>query len=288
MDIYNVDALELLKTVDDGTVDLVLTDPPYIISKKSGMDAHYKMVKNNAENGVEFVKTEEDWLAYSATLDKPVEEIEAGRGRGWSKDNYLRYGTILGKKYCNQTDYGDWDKEFTMETLGKVVDEYYRVLRKGGTVIIWFDLWKIGDLRGLMEKSKFKQIRMIEWEKTNPQPINSRVNYLTNAKEIAVLGVKGGKPTFNSSYDVGTYKFPIEGGKHRFHPTQKNTKMFVELVEKHSNPGDLVMDTFLGGGTTAEACFRTGRRFEGCELSDEYIQKLIQKRPHLFEDEESD
>ena len=64
-----------------------------------------------------------------------------------------------------------------------------------------------------MEKHKFKQIRIIEWEKTNPQPRNSQVNYLTNAKEFAMSAVKVGKPTFNSSYDKGTYKYPFPGGK---------------------------------------------------------------------------
>ena len=72
-----------------------------------------------------------------------------------------------------------------------------------------------------MEKYKFKQIRFIEWIKTNPVPLNQSVNYLTNSREIALLGVKGGKPTFNSKYDKGIYEYPIQSGKTRFHPTQK-------------------------------------------------------------------
>jgi len=65
---------------------------------------------------------------------------------------------------------------------------------------MFFDIWKITILKELFEKHKFKQIRFIEWIKTNPQPLNSKVNYLTNCREIALLGVKGGKPTFNSKY----------------------------------------------------------------------------------------
>ena len=130
---------------------------------------------------------------------------------------------------------------------------YYKKLRDGGTCIIFFDLWKLTPLKELMEKHKFKQLRFIEWIKTNPQPINSRVNYLTNSREIALLGVKKGKPTFNSEYDKGIYEFPIQGGKKRFHPTQKSIKLFEDLIKKHSNEGDLVVDTFLGGGTTAIA-----------------------------------
>ena len=62
-----------------------------------------------------------------------------------------------------------------------------------------------------------------------------------------MLGVKGGKPTFNSKYDNGIYAHPLQGGKNRFHPTQKSVTLFEELIEKHSNEGDVVMDTFLGG-----------------------------------------
>ena len=154
------------------------------------------------------------------------------------------------------------------------ISEYYKKLRKGGTLIIFFDLWKITLLKEIMEKYKFKQIRFIEWIKTNPQPLNSGVNYLTNCREIALLGVKGGSPTFNSKYDNAIYSYPLQGGKQRFHPTQKNINLFEDLIKKHSNEGDTVLDTFLGGGTTAIACKRTKRHFKGCEISKEYYDKV--------------
>jgi len=135
-------------------------------------------------------------------------------------------------------------------------------------------------MKHLMEKYKFKQIRLIEWVKTNPQPINSKVNYLSNCKEYAILGVKGGKPTFHSKYDKGIYEFPMAAGKYKFHPTQKNLDLLCALVEKHSNEGDVVMDTFMGGGTTAYACIKTKRNYIGCEISPEYhtnIGKIMEK-----------
>ena len=79
-----------------------------------------------------------------------------------------------------------------------------------------------------------------------------------------MLGVKGGKPTFNSSYDKGIYQYPMASGKNRFHPTQKSQHLFEDLIKKHSNECDLVMDTFLGGGTTYMACKKY--RFIGCEI----------------------
>jgi len=126
-----------------------------------------------------------------------------------------------------------------------------------------------------MDKHNFKQIRFIEWIKTNPQPLNSKTNYLTNCREIALIGIKDKKPIFNSQYDNGIYNFPLQGGKNRFHPTQKSLPLFEELIKKHSNENDTVMNTFLGGGTTLLACKNLQRKFKGCEISKEYYDKIM-------------
>lgn len=265
MELKHEEGLKYLTSINKNSINLIITDPPYIISRDTGMNSHYNSVKESEMNGVEFVKTEEEWDKYKKTND--IEDDA-------NKDKYLKFGTIYGKKYCVKTDYGDWDKDFSIKELEQFISEYYDKLRMGGTLIIFFDIWKITILKDLMEKYKFKQIRFIEWIKTNPQPLNQHINYLTNCREIALLGVKGGKPTFNSKYDNAIYHFPLQGGKNRFHPTQKSILLFEELIKKHSNEGDIVMDTFIGGGTTAIACKNTGRSFKGCEVSKEYYDKV--------------
>ena len=102
---------------------------------------------------------------------------------------------------------------------------------------------------------------------------------MTNCREIALTAVKGGKPTFNSKYDKGIYEYPLQGGKERFHPTQKSRLLFEELIKKHSNEGDVVMDTFLGSGTTAIAAKNTNSHFLGCELNPEYYNKFCSLFP---------
>ena len=208
-----------LDALTPGSVDLVLTDPPYCISKKTGFK--------------------------SGKLDK------------------LKINT----------EFGDWDKsEIDLLSLTK---KSYKCLRPGGTCIIFYDIWKLSYLKEALEEAGFKQIRFIEWVKTNPVPINSKINYLTNSREIALLGIKVSKPTFNSSYDKGIYEYaiPREKGKDgkRYHPTQKPLKLFSSLVEKHSNEGDLVVDPFLGSGTTALVCKNLNRQFSGCDISSDYI-----------------
>jgi site-specific DNA-methyltransferase (adenine-specific) len=264
--VENMCGLEYLKTLDPNSIDLILTDPPYIISKSSGLDKHYNNVKYNEANDINEVKSEEEWTNYK--LQNTIEDDT-------HKSNYIKYGSIYGKKYCVKTDYGSWDSDFTLATLEKFIELYYSKLKKGGTLIMFFDLWKITNLKDLLEKYNFKQLRFIEWIKTNPQPRNSKVNYLTNTREIALLGVKDSNPTFNSSYDNGIYSYPLQGGKNRFHPTQKSLALFEELIKKHSNEGDTILDTFLGSGTTALACKNTKRLFKGCEIDKSYYDKIL-------------
>ena len=117
--IENMCGLEYLKTLDPNSIDLILTDPPYIISKTSGLDKHYNNVKYNEENNINEVKTEEQWVNY-----KQQNNIEDDS----QKDNYIKYGSLYGKKYCVKTDYGNWDSDFTLTTLEKFIENYYKPL----------------------------------------------------------------------------------------------------------------------------------------------------------------
>jgi len=267
MNFSNLDGLLYLDTITDKSIDLILTDPPYIISSESGMNNHYNSVLSNENNGIEFIKSNEEWEQYknnNGILDDS------------KKENYIKYGSIYGKKYAVKTNFGDWDSNFTIEILEQFIELFYKKLKKGGTVIIFFDIWKITILKELLEKYKFKQIRLIEWVKTNAVPLNSSINYLSNCREIALTAVKGSKPTFNSKYDNGIYNFPIQSGKNRFHPTQKSLSLFETLIKKHSNEGDNILDPFVGGGTTVIACNNTNRNFFGCEISKEYYDKVLE------------
>ena len=83
--IENKDGLSYLSTIKNNSVDLILTDPPYIISRDSGMNTHYNNVKENEENNVKSVKTEEEWNTYKR---------EHGLEDDSKKENYIKYGTI--------------------------------------------------------------------------------------------------------------------------------------------------------------------------------------------------
>ena len=203
--------------------DLVLTDPPYAISKPSGF-----------ANGE------------------------------------------LKKLAVYKTDFGPWDQ--TEIDINALAEGCFSSLRTGGTAIIFYDIWKLTLLRNAMEAAGFKMFRVIEWAKTNPVPINSKRFYLSNSREIAVAGVKHGKPTFNGEYHTGRFEYPIpHHNGSRIHPTQKSDNLFRDLVEIHSNVGDLVIDPFAGGGTTLVAAAKAGRKAMGCDIDREYVSKIEER-----------
>lgn len=217
--VHRMDWEKFMEGLDRGSVDLILTDPPYAISRQTGFS-------NMGKKGV------------------------------------ARFGVSM--------DFGAWDhKEIDLVSFCKLS---HKVLRQGGTVIVWYDLWKIGELERAMSEAGFKMIRMIIWQKTNPVPLNQSATYLSNSREVAVVGVKGGKPVFNGKYDNGVYEMPIpRHNGQREHPTQKPIDLFSQLVLKHSNEGDLVIDPFLGSGTTGVAAVSHGRDFQGSEIDPNYV-----------------
>jgi DNA modification methylase len=224
------DCFELIKNVESKSVDLILVDPPYLISR----DSNFNKYSDDA-----------------------------------SKELITKYGKV-------SIDFGDWDKgELDWNFLFK---EYNRVLRDGGTLIIFYDVWKSTEIKTMADKYRFKQPRVCQWQKSNPVPINSKLNYLSNAIEYFFTFVKGKKPTFHSVYDNGTYRYPICHGKERYeHPTQKPLQLIIDIVNKHSNPGDLVLDNFAGTGTTAHACILTDRKYIVMERDEKYFE-IIKSR----------
>lgn len=228
------DCLEEIKKIESNSIDLIITDPPYGISKES-------FFKNSSDSLPQNLKT----------------------------------------KYCSHNiDFGYWDKEDL--DLTTLFSEYYRVMKSGATLIFFYDVWKSNLIKLEAEKNKFKQPRVGIWLKTNPVPINSKVNYLSNSKEFFFTFVKDKKPTFNSEYDNGIYTYPLCHGKERLqHPTQKPLNLFIDLIQKHSNVGDVVLDTFSGVGTTAEAAYKTSRKFICIERDEKYFE-IMKKRVEEF------
>ena len=163
-------------------------------------------------------------------------------------------------------------------------------MKKGGSIYIFFTKELIslfhlhpylsnnpeeerteGDFAGMI-----KTKNIISWIKSNPLPAFNRTNY-RSAVEFIYFGQKEGeKATFNFGQQKemkNWFEHPLVQGKQRTkHPTQKPLKLVQKFIEVSSNKGDIVLDPFLGSGTTAVAAKMLGRNYIGIEKNPEYIK----------------
>lgn len=166
-------------------------------------------------------------------------------------------------------DFGEWDKGFD---LFSYIDCVSRILNKNGSFVV-FNAWKnLGDIAKYAETKGFETKDMIRLEKSNPMPRNRDRRYITDY-ECAIWFVKEkAKWTFNridEKYQRPKFVAGIESG---LHPTQKSLSLMESLVRIHSNPNDIVVDPFMGSGTTGVACKNLNRKFIGIERDANYFE----------------
>ena len=104
--------------------------------------------------------------------------------------------------------------------------------------------------------------------KTNPSPMNGQVIWLSGI-ECCVYGKKK-NATFNEHCKNTVFRFPTVKGK--LHPTQKPINLMKYLIEVSSNENDIVLDPFMGSGSTGVACLNTNRNFIGIEINAKFYE----------------
>ncbi len=222
--IDNVDCLEGIKAIPDGSVDLILTDPPY--------------------------------------------------------------GTTACK----------WD---TVVPFDKLWPEYKRVLKKGAACVV-FGTEPFSTLLRMSNLANFKHDWVWEKEqganfmnvKFQPYKVHENVSVFFCDRDHYHPQMTLGKPYISGKgtsgditgnviktqtknngtrYPRSILRYNTDKAKGSLHPTQKPIALIEYLVQTYSNPGDLVLDPFMGSGTTGIACINTGRRFIGMELDEQYF-----------------
>jgi len=168
-------------------------------------------------------------------------------------------------------DFGEWDKNFNELNLNILIPK----LKKGGSILIWSAFEQFDIVSRAFGELVLKD--KLIWEKSNPMPRNRDRRYVSNVELCTWYVKKGKKWTYNrqsETYEGCVLKYPSEsgGGHVRYHPTQKNLKMIEHLVKIHSNENDLVVDCFMGGGTTGVACKKLNRNFIGIEIDIKYYE----------------
>ena len=145
--------------------------------------------------------------------------------------------------------------------------ELYRVMKSGTHLYLMCNFKNLNDLLNKSLAVGFKHINLLVWEKNNCTPSQF---YMKNC-EYTLLLRKGKSKYIN---DIGgsktVHKFNnIIGNK--VHPTEKPTDLMAFYVKNSSNEGDVVLDMFMGSGSTGVACLNTNRNFIGIELDENYF-----------------
>lgn len=221
---------------------------------------------------VDCVKGISDLIAGSVSVDL----IVADPPYVISRDS--NFHTMKDRKNARTgTSFGSWDDEFDNKPW---IKKSFEVLKDGGSLIVFNDFKKVSDIIEIAGDAGFEFKDVIVWEKTNPMPRNRDRRYVPSL-EVMIWFVKKKKAKWTFNRQDVAYRSPVMrfasesgGGFKRYHPTQKPVKLIEELIKVHSNEGDLVLDPFMGSGTTAISAINTGRKYVGFELEKEYFDIL--------------
>ncbi|MBU4298764.1 site-specific DNA-methyltransferase [Patescibacteria group bacterium] len=243
--IYQDDCIKILnEKIDEKSVELIFADPPY----------------NLSGNGLKWEgnKTGGDWYMVNEKWDK------------MSAPEYM---------------------QFTRKWIGAC----HKVLKDNGSIYISCTYHNLAEVMIVLKQLNFKINNVIVWQKTNAMP-NMTKRVFTHSTEFVVWAVKGKKWIFNyeelkkinpETQKDGTLKqmrdvwaLPLVQGKERLHgkdgralhPTQKPEEILKRIIIASSNKGDLVLDPFLGSGTTVIVAKALGRNWVGIEKEKKYVE----------------
>jgi len=168
--------------------------------------------------------------------------------------------------------------------------ECRRVLRKDGTIWVMGAYHNVFRLGVALQDLGFWILNDVIWRKANPMP-NFRGRRFTNAHETLIWAAHGQESKYRFNYaamktlndDVqmrSDWFIPLCTGGERLrdekgdklHPTQKPEALLHRVILSCTQPGEVVLDPFLGSGTTAAVAKRLGRRFIGIEREERYAK----------------
>lgn len=179
-----------------------------------------------------------------------------------------------GRVISTQEAWGAWDSRhpFDYELLmTQLISQCHRVLKPGGALYIFTARETNGYFIHRAVQRGFVYRNVLALVKKNPLPSFHR-NCWRSGFDLCMYLTKGRTATFNftSQAELNSVFAYGSGFKATQHPTEKPLELIRRLVRVSSNPGELVLDPFMGSGTTAVAARQLGRRFIGFELEPAY------------------
>lgn len=215
-----------------------------------------------------------------ASVDLVLTDPPYGIGQ-FAKRRGANFGTIRKNNFAD----AGWDDATRAEwrnLMAGCFTRLARVVRPGGSVVMFMAKEKMGELVELALSSGFYYKTIGVWHKTNPIPRNWELQFVGSNEAWLYLTYKQKTGTFNNSgrlvpvFIETTCPAPSER-KCGEHPTQKPERLMAWFVELLSNPGDVVLDPFMGSGTAGVCAKRAGRSFIGVEKDPGYFA-IAEKR----------
>lgn len=157
------------------------------------------------------------------------------------------------------------------------LDELYRVLKDGTHCYIMTNNFNLCHFLEVISKSKFHFVKNLIWNKEN----KICGTYYMGQYEYIIFLRKGKDRHINNCgcSDILTFpnkKIKMDDGSN-LHDSEKPIDLFKTLIENSSNEGDLVLDPFMGSGTTAVASLLSGRNFIGSEIDEIYHKRACDR-----------
>ena len=186
----------------------------------------------------------------------------------------------FGENFKGAGRFGDRQNYKDIEELNEplnyeVLDECLRVL-KAPNIYIWTNKTQLGAYISYFE-GKGCKTDLLTWHKNNPTPATSN-NYLSDTEYC--LFFRNGARLYGTYKTKKKYWVTSTNQKEKAkygHPTIKPLEIIKQLVINSSQGGGLVIDPYMGSGTTALACKILGRQYIGYEINPEYV-KLAEAR----------
>ena len=243
--VYAMDVFEFLDQIDNGIVDLAVIDPPYFLNKGRW---------DNFKSHSAFLEFTYNWI------DKLIPKLtDAGSLYIFNTPYNCAY--ILQHLVSSGLRFQNW---ITWDKRDGLAYSKYRYAQ-GQETIVFFTM--CDDKRHVFNAD---EVRL---------PYESKER-MEHAKKKGIL--KGGKRWYpnprgklcNDVWHITSerHKIKINGKTPRLpHATPKPLDMIERIIKASSNEGDLVLDCFMGSGTTAVAAKRLGRNYIGCDICEEYV-----------------
>ncbi len=234
------DALDVFRSIPDESVDCVWTDPPYNLSNDGVTCVAGKMV--------------------------PVNKGEWDRSKGLEGDY-------------------EFNRAWT--------EQCFRVLKPTGSIWVTGTLHVHSSVGMALQHNGFRLLNDIVWQKTNPPP-NLGCRTFKHSTELlfwASKSQKGDKRKYKFHYEamkrvnggkqMGTvWKMSSPRQKEKTfgkHPTQKPIELIMRCLRATTDNDDVVLDPFMGSGSTGVAAVGLNRQFVGIELNDEFFRIAIKR-----------